>query len=97
MSNIFRDLQTTQIQDARVEGPDAIEFLIAFYWLKSNETDEKLAGQFDLGEKTARKWKWYYVDKIAALVEQKVRKLVDLASCRGVRETHSSYISSGFI
>jgi hypothetical protein len=71
-AQLFYDLQTTQVQDARVERPDPYEFLIAFYWLKGNETDEKLAGQFKMDEKTARKWKWYYVHRISAMTAQKV-------------------------
>jgi hypothetical protein len=31
-SNIFYDLQQTQVAEARVDSPDAYEFLIAFYW-----------------------------------------------------------------
>jgi hypothetical protein len=71
-ASVFVNLQTTNIADARVDRPCVFNFLIAFYWLKDNSTDEKLADQFKIGEKTARKWKWYYVRKFAALKPQKV-------------------------
>jgi hypothetical protein len=73
-SEIFVDLQRTQVEEARVKRLDAFHFLIAFYWLKGNEPDEKLAVQFKLVEKTARKWKWYYLRKIEALRAEKVTR-----------------------
>ena len=74
-ARIFVDLQTTAIHDARVDEPDVIDFLVAFFWLKDNATEERIAGLFDMDEKTVRKWKWFYVKKIAALKDQKVRAL----------------------
>jgi hypothetical protein len=70
-AKIFRDLQTTAIDEAHVEQPCPIEFLVAFFWLKDNATEELIAGLFKMDEKTVRKWKWFYIRKIAALKEQR--------------------------
>jgi hypothetical protein len=72
-AQLFYDLQITAVQDARVDRPDPYEFLIPLYWLKGNDTDDRIAGQFKLDKKTVRKWKWYYyLGKILAMVAQKV-------------------------
>lgn len=73
-ATIFEDLQTTAIGEAHVEEPCVIEFLVAFYWLKSNASEEQVAGLFKMDERTVRKWKWFYIKKIVALKEQKVRR-----------------------
>lgn len=84
VSQVFHDLQTTEIIEARLDGqPCAFEFLLPFFWLKTNASEERLAGMFGVNEKTARKWKWESIIRIAALKEQKVSPQLALfyASC----------------
>jgi hypothetical protein len=71
-SDIFTDLQTTQIVEARIDTPDLIHLLMAMNWLKTYKTEAELAGFFHLDEKTVRKWVWKYTFVIQALKGQKV-------------------------
>jgi len=41
--------------------------LWALYWLKTNCTEKNAHGKFGMDEKTFRKWKYYFVLKIAEL------------------------------
>ena len=71
-AKIFRDLQTTNIADARIERPNLIYFLIAINWLATYKKEAEMAGYFQLDDKTLRKYIAIYVDAIAALKEQKI-------------------------
>ena len=75
-AQIWEDLQTTKLPEARVERNylDLKYFLLAMNWLYRYDTDEELSGTFGRCTKTLRKWKWFYVQKIAALKDQKVRR-----------------------
>jgi hypothetical protein len=59
-ANIWEDLMTTDIEEARVSPSDAVlkNYLLAIHFLKVYPTDERLAGQFKTCVKTARKWEW---------------------------------------
>ena len=75
-AQIWEDLQTTELPEARVERNylDLKYFLLAMNWLYRYDTDEELSATFGHCSKTLRKWKWFYVGKIAALKEQKVER-----------------------
>eukprot|EP00978_Attheya_sp_CCMP212_P031089 scaffold116281_cov54-Attheya_sp.AAC.1 len=64
-ANIWEDLLSTDIPEARVSQADASvrHFLSAFYFLKIYPTDERQSGQFNMCVKTARKWAWFYMEK----------------------------------
>ena len=71
---IFHDLQTTEIDKARVDPEDICldSFLMAINFLKLYETETVRAAIFDICENTARKWAWFYVKKIQALKKEKI-------------------------
>lgn len=71
-SAIFSDLQTTQIEAARIAKPRISHFLMAMYWLKTYSTESMMAGVFKLDEKTVRLGVWKYILAIQALKAQKV-------------------------
>jgi hypothetical protein len=48
------------------------KFLMALYFLKNYPTEEKLAGMWHTCEKGARKWAWFFVEKIQELKTKKV-------------------------
>jgi hypothetical protein len=48
------------------------KFLMALYFLKEYPTEEKLAGMWHTCETGARKWVWFYVEKVQALKAKKV-------------------------
>jgi hypothetical protein len=76
-AQIWEDLQTTHIPEARVDEQylDLKYFLVAINWLFRYPRDEEQAGVFGTCSTTIRKWKWFYVEKIAALKGQKVSLL----------------------
>jgi hypothetical protein len=76
-AQIWEDLQTTQIPEARVEEQylDLKYFLAANKWLYRYPIDEEQAAVFGTCSTTVRKWKRFYVQKIAALKGQKVSLL----------------------
>jgi hypothetical protein len=59
-SAIFTDLQTTDIDGARIDKPNPIHFFMTMNWLCTYKVEEELAGTFKVSEKTARKWIWKY-------------------------------------
>ena len=73
-AQIWEDLQTTEIPEARVERKhlDLKYFLCAMNFLFRYETDEELSGKFTRCSKSLRNWKWFYVGKVAALKGKKV-------------------------
>jgi hypothetical protein len=77
-AQIWEDLQTTEIPEAHVDEMylDLKYFLAANNWLFRYPTDEEQSGSFGKCLTTMRKWKSFYVQKIAALKEQKVSLLL---------------------
>jgi hypothetical protein len=76
IARIWEDLLTTEIAEARIPPEaDFDRFLMSFYFLKVYPTEEHRSGIFEVCEKTARRWSWYFVGKLSALKAQKVRKL----------------------
>jgi hypothetical protein len=68
-AEIFEDLQTTEIDEARVDAATLCvdSFLMALHFLKCYPTENQLSGLLKICEKTARKWAWFYAKKIQAL------------------------------
>ena len=58
---IFSDLQTTQIEAARIAKPSILHFLMTMYWLKTYSSETVMAATFKVDEKTARTQVWKYV------------------------------------
>jgi len=88
LAQIFEDLQTTAVDDARVEGRDldVTRYLMAFFFLKVYPTENCKKPVYKVCVKTARKWCWYYCSKIQALKSVKVSastrpSLASPASC----------------
>ena len=75
-AQIFEDLQTTDIPEARIittkPGVTLDNFLLAIHFLKVYPTRERSAGMFHMGEQTAAKWGWYFSKKVQALKKHKV-------------------------
>lgn len=71
---IWEDLQTTEIPEARIDNNkmDVTRFLMAIHFLRIYPTETERSGLFKICEKSAREWGCYFVEKIAALKEEKV-------------------------
>lgn len=74
-ATIFEELQITRLDSARLgkNKVSAFYFLASLYFLKVYETEKRREPIFDLSPKTMRNWVWYYVRKIQALKEEKIR------------------------
>lgn len=76
VSLIWSTLQTTTVPDAIITKralADFVNFLMALHHLKAYPVEEVLANRFDVHEQTARKWVHFYIKKLAALKESKVK------------------------
>lgn len=71
-SAVFRDLQTTSIQDARIDLPNRIFFLLAVHWLCAYPKEAEASVRFNKDEKTLREHIKEYVNAIAALKDEKI-------------------------
>lgn len=77
-ATLWEDLLTTDNVEARLPtklmGRQAAfnHFLMCLHFLKAYPVEEHRAATFKVCERTSRKWTWYYVQRIAALKEQKV-------------------------
>jgi hypothetical protein len=81
-AQIWEDLLTTEIVEARILPTDDIDhFFMALYFLKVYCTEQLRSGMFNLGEKTVRKWTWYFVEKISALKALKVSFATRVQPC----------------
>jgi hypothetical protein len=73
-AQIWEDLQTTMIPEARIDArttkPDY--FLMAINFLARYPTEQEQASRFNICDKTARSWSWFFTRKIQALKVQKV-------------------------
>ena len=76
-SKIFEDLQTTNIEAAKLEDPTPKNLLLALYFLKRYPTKSQLAAFNKSTEKTALKWAWIYCEKLQAMKEAKIVWLFD--------------------
>jgi hypothetical protein len=66
---IFLHFQTTHIDAAHVNKPKPVYMMMAIHWLSTYKTEEQIAGNFKVVEKTVQKWTWFYTQKIQALKE----------------------------
>jgi hypothetical protein len=75
LAKIYEDLQTTDIVDARINARkhSCDKFLMTAYFFKIYPSEAMMAGTFKVDEKTARKWIWFFAEKIQALKKTKVR------------------------
>ena len=74
---IWKDLQTTDIPEARIDTTKPsctiITFLQAIRFLKKYDTEKDREGQTNRCDKFCRDWGWYFLDRVAALRGMKVR------------------------
>lgn len=70
---IFRDLQTTEIEEARIDKPNYFYFLVALNWLKTYKKEGVMAGHFKRDEKTLRENIRVYVKAVQALAAEKIQ------------------------
>ena len=83
-AEIWQDLQTTDILDARITTGGVFvnldSFLLAIYFLNCYPTEPQLAATFKVCEKTARKCCWFFAKKVQALKAAKVSSLLHSSS-----------------
>ena len=74
-AQIWEDLQKTTIDGAQIDEKDLNKdyFLGTFYFLKRYPTEEEREAKFDRSQKTIRTWHWFYIQKIQALKEAKIK------------------------
>jgi hypothetical protein len=90
-AQIWEDLQTTVILEARIDDKmaDADNYLMSIHFLKCYPTEVEQGGIFLGCEKSMRKWTWYYLRKIQALKQQKVRLLPTTSYARVIITTNA--------
>jgi hypothetical protein len=73
-TQIIKDLRTTHIEKACVKQKDMSvkKLLIAMNFLKCYQSEEVRCGKFDVSEKMAQMWGWFFSKKVQALKEQKI-------------------------
>jgi hypothetical protein len=74
ISVIFVDLQTTLIEEAHINKPNPVYLLMTMHWFAKYPTGGLSAGKWTVDETTARKWTWYYTQRIQALKADKVSR-----------------------
>jgi len=74
LSEMWEDLQTTEIEEARVpKGKLHLKyFLMAHHFLRHYPVESERALWCGWHEDTCRDWTWYFVEKIGALKGQKI-------------------------
>ena len=74
-AQLWCDLQTTDIAEARIDTKVCTfeGFLLALNFLKRYPTETAQSNVFGPSENTIRKWRWYFVDRISALVATKIQ------------------------
>jgi len=73
MVPLWSDLQTAHIAAAHVDCINFKNFMMTFNWLKSYKLLPEMVASFHVCEDTVRTWVWFYVKKIQALKEVKIR------------------------
>jgi hypothetical protein len=78
-AQIWEDLQTTEIEDARLTNSESNKgldnFLMAINFLKCYPTHNKQKCDFKISDRTAREKTWTYLKKVQALKAEKVSRL----------------------
>lgn len=72
---IWEDLQTTSVNEAFVPPEYRKEkyFLMALHHLKRYPTDIEREAKFDINIDWSRRWVWYFVEKVQALKQEKIK------------------------
>jgi len=74
LTELYLDLQTTNIINARMADVKPFYLLLTICWLSRYYSERELCGIFNgIGVTTAREKIWRYTESIAALRPQKVR------------------------
>ena len=71
-SAIFSDFQMTTIEGAFICKPSSYHFLMTLNWLATYKTAPKLAGMYNMDEKTACNHCWKYAKALQALKPAKI-------------------------
>jgi hypothetical protein len=77
-AQIWEDLQTTEIEEAKISGAVANTgldyFLMAIHFLKCYPTEQQQVSRFRVSDRTAREWTWFFLKKVQvqALKAEKV-------------------------
>lgn len=80
VARIWIDLLTTDIVEAKIQDPSKAKIdhlLMALHFVKCYNEETQHATTFKQTEKTARKWTWAYIQKLAALKALKIKWLDD--------------------
>lgn len=76
VAQVWEDFQTTNIPAARIDTPKGnvslASFLHTLCFLKTYPTENNRRGDTGLCRTTARKWGWYFVERMVALKADKV-------------------------
>jgi DDE superfamily endonuclease len=71
-ASVFKDLQTTEFDEASINNPKSGYFLMALNWLATYKTEHEMAGFFRCDEMTARTHIGKFVNALAALEAKKI-------------------------
>jgi len=74
LCKIWEDLQTTDIDEARVPPKKLVldYFFLAHHFLRHYPVESERHGDYDARSQTIREWVWYFVEKMQALKAQKI-------------------------
>jgi hypothetical protein len=75
-AQIWEDLQTTEIEEAKISGAVANTgldyFLMEIHFLKCYPTEQQQVSRFRVSDRTVREWTWFFLKKVQALKSEKV-------------------------
>ena len=74
LAKIWEDLLTTSNPAARIDKArvSAADFLMAMHFLRKYPSEKDQAETWDVTEKTARAWSWYFAEKVQGLKDEKI-------------------------
>ena len=80
---MWADLLNTTNPDARIDidAVDLDAFFMCLHFLKCYPSEALLAATFHMCEKSTRKWRCFFAQKIQALKTDKVRSCVSIVKC----------------
>jgi DDE superfamily endonuclease len=74
-AQLWEDLQTTDVDEARIDAPNEADFnyfMSAIHFLTKYPSESERAGIFGRCERSCREWGWFYIRKISLLQEKKI-------------------------
>jgi hypothetical protein len=86
---VWEDLQTTEVEAAKVppNSRQIKHYLMALHFVKRYRTELEREATWDISPSWGRDWCWFFVEKIQALKEEKIRwPIVETADCDDVLE-----------